>query len=833
MDEGVDLEATIAGRPAAVLQLQRAVGNRATLRTLDGAGTDGVTPPVRVGAADDQAEHAADELAERALRQMGSRPGSGLWEGRTNHDDVHRSAASSGRAGAFDADPAVARRLTSRLGRGTPLPGGVRQPLERGFGASFADVRIHADSEAGQLADSLGADAFTQGRDIFFGASQFRPDAPEGQTLLAHELAHVVQNRGTLRRKLRGASAAVTELGGQVAHRGRKERMFNKGDDYTRITEMLGAYEKREAKVVAKGKLGKDDKKWMLEKLADITRLIDRWLQQNDALALADQKVRAKRGREVVSAGEAFREAAVNGDVQAMAEAEKKLAGDESERRVGALKLLRPRLAAERQDLMSNNYIARAGFDDSKLSGGSAWNKDDAVGGAQNRLDKVEYQGGQQGFFIADRPNPTSQADGATLSGIEKFNPNQGARSVASSRLATLFGADVITKVEFATHSTATRAKGIPHAAKKARMGVVSDKAEGTEGYQIRLARNQGERSEYEEQRGSNVVVDMDDPELQRSLNVLQMIDYISRQLDRHAGNFYIATDTRGKVTGITGIDLDVSFGARYNDGGNIAPRDHFVGVPELADAAFRAKVLSVTPQEIRACLDGLISKDEVDATIERFTHLCKVLTEMDPQKIVQAGGWGAGTAKEQGMDSSYLGKLQLTTIKFEFLDKAGPLLVPMQGLSFEQPAIMNALTDLVESGALSPGQALGLLSELVTHVVADPEFVTMRRRAQDARDDDDRAREAVLELAAKQKSLLQNGDDDGMLLLEVDMMAADLEKETTAVMAKSADKSYEEAVKTYVKMMSDIAVMLARRQTRAMVAPKRRLTNEKQPAKV
>lgn len=56
-------------------------------------------------------------------------------------------------------------------------------------------VRIHTDARAALLAHQLDARAFTVGRDVYFGSGQFDPVRPEGQALLAHELAHAMQAR--------------------------------------------------------------------------------------------------------------------------------------------------------------------------------------------------------------------------------------------------------------------------------------------------------------------------------------------------------------------------------------------------------------------------------------------------------------------------------------------------------------------------------------------------------------------------------------------------------------------------------------------------------------
>jgi hypothetical protein len=76
---------------------------------------------------------------------------------------------------------------------GRPLDGASRALMEARFGRDFADVRVHADGRAAESARTLGANAFTAGRHIGFGQDRFRPTTTEGRRLLAHELAHVVQ----------------------------------------------------------------------------------------------------------------------------------------------------------------------------------------------------------------------------------------------------------------------------------------------------------------------------------------------------------------------------------------------------------------------------------------------------------------------------------------------------------------------------------------------------------------------------------------------------------------------------------------------------------------
>jgi hypothetical protein len=69
--------------------------------------------------------------------------------------------------------------------------------MEPRFGHSFADVRIHADARAAESAAAVSAHAYAVGRDVVFGAGKYAPESADGRRLIAHELAHVVQQSST------------------------------------------------------------------------------------------------------------------------------------------------------------------------------------------------------------------------------------------------------------------------------------------------------------------------------------------------------------------------------------------------------------------------------------------------------------------------------------------------------------------------------------------------------------------------------------------------------------------------------------------------------------
>ena len=79
-----------------------------------------------------------------------------------------------------------------------PLEPGTRTFMESCFGHNFSQVRVHADTQASESARSIDALAYTVGRDIVFASGHYSPDTPSGQYLLAHELAHVMQQGNVL-----------------------------------------------------------------------------------------------------------------------------------------------------------------------------------------------------------------------------------------------------------------------------------------------------------------------------------------------------------------------------------------------------------------------------------------------------------------------------------------------------------------------------------------------------------------------------------------------------------------------------------------------------------
>ena len=101
--------------------------------------------------------------------------------------------------------------------------------MERGFGRDFGDVRIHTDSLATESAQAVDAVAYAAGNDVVFANGQYAPGSPQGRRLLAHELAHVVQQAYGPPRLARQQKVAQYETRGIAIDRAQMERAAHIG----------------------------------------------------------------------------------------------------------------------------------------------------------------------------------------------------------------------------------------------------------------------------------------------------------------------------------------------------------------------------------------------------------------------------------------------------------------------------------------------------------------------------------------------------------------------------------------------------------------------------
>lgn len=113
--------------------------------------------------------------------------------------------------------PADPSWIGAALGSGQPLSGTVRARMEGVFGTSLGGVRLHADPTAARVSQRLHAHAFAIGPHVAFAEGEFQPGTPAGDALLAHELAHVVQQGSADGGSVRARRTALDGHGASAA----------------------------------------------------------------------------------------------------------------------------------------------------------------------------------------------------------------------------------------------------------------------------------------------------------------------------------------------------------------------------------------------------------------------------------------------------------------------------------------------------------------------------------------------------------------------------------------------------------------------------------------
>ncbi|HMG47956.1 MAG TPA: DUF4157 domain-containing protein [Allosphingosinicella sp.] len=196
-------------RPLArgVLQRKCACGAEAsggTCASCEGKEQSRLQRKLSIGSSNDALEHEADRVAQQVLSMRAP-------------TEINRAPPTIQRAAPPAApSPEVPESVHRTLGgSGRPLDAPVRRDMEQRMGRDFSQVRVHQGGDAEQSARDVGALAYTVGSDIVFGREQFAPKTNDGRRLLAHELTHVVQQRGddhsrshVVQRQAVGAAAA-------------------------------------------------------------------------------------------------------------------------------------------------------------------------------------------------------------------------------------------------------------------------------------------------------------------------------------------------------------------------------------------------------------------------------------------------------------------------------------------------------------------------------------------------------------------------------------------------------------------------------------------------
>lgn len=196
-----------------------------------------IQPKLAIGRQDDVFEAEADRVADHVMGAAPKKPHCSscgdpkkpqLAKKETDDEPEYETpavqtehhgaapAASAQRKSAGDAaahDDTFAPSLVHQVlgGGGRPLDSGVRSFMEPRFGRDFSHVRVHTGDDAARSATAIEAHAYTAGRDIVFAAGQYDGASNAGRRLIAHELAHVVQQgSGAPTRIRRAINTSVT-----------------------------------------------------------------------------------------------------------------------------------------------------------------------------------------------------------------------------------------------------------------------------------------------------------------------------------------------------------------------------------------------------------------------------------------------------------------------------------------------------------------------------------------------------------------------------------------------------------------------------------------------
>jgi Domain of unknown function (DUF4157) len=665
-------------RSNGLIDLQKHVGNRAVVSVIQ-------AQALRVGSANDPAEHEADEVARQVLAHV-----RGL-DVEAKSDDEPLSVRRRGVDGAAPAgvnhgpegglvDPEVSAQIERARAGGSSLSPEIRGPLESAFGADFSSVQLHTGDHAEQLNRSLNAAAFTTGTDVFFGKGAYQPGTAAGDELLAHELTHVVQQSGAAERKVHRSLV--------------RDRVFS-DVEFVQNTE-------------APREGGGEDRTWttLLAQLKELEKKHNSLNTATTKLASPDSFEQRFAGRQrnlktVVKAGEDI----VNGIPYVITQAEGFVASEEAktsgvgnkvkgifkgkaDKRRKATRLdqvrtlliqlerrrdqLRVETEKHRFDLvnMKKQEInaqgegpeqKQAAMDEARHGTFGMYKgrvNDAKFGeGAMGSVAQVDYKDEKgdlfKGVFKAEPDRLGDNDGGMSGLGTNAESPNLSLRAVAASRLNELLGMKVIPRTELAFHeqfgfgqvmalaggkSPKTKTKIEIKDADPQKIAAIEQVLQNEEkqfGPQSKLVKKQainGQVTHFLEE-SITFETDWDHPILKRELANLQLLDGLIGNIDRHCENYFIQVDAFGNPIGVLGIDNDLTFARDHNDPTEVAFfQGHHAGMPPAVDRYVAEKFCAVTEAQVRSAVKGLLTGVEIGSLVVRLKTIQDRLNATGPK---------------------------------------------------------------------------------------------------------------------------------------------------------------------------------------------------------
>ncbi|BAN01347.1 eCIS core domain-containing protein [Ilumatobacter coccineus] len=572
-----------------------------------------------VGPASDPFEREADAVADSVVRRL-----SGGSSAATTAPDavdhparptrVQRSATIGAAGGTVDND--TDRAIQSSRGGGSALPVEARAKMEHAFGADFGQIRVHQGARAAELSDRIQAKAFTVGRDVYFRDGMPDVGTASGQHLLAHELTHTIQQGSVSQRRDTDGAADVRRTADTTVQRlmptkkwvenavgpaiDDKKTLFGGLKEKSKLYKPILARLQAVDNWLRRTKFAHDDPAAADKQLATYNFFLDDL--EKALLAFITHKGKQRRPSHDIKKKLAYMQSLL-GQIGR----ERVVAAESSRSYQRGIDMGATWMGVVMNASSGAELAAPAAVDLRHATEG------DSFGGGINQVTQYTKSGVMSGFKEQQgAPKRSSEmteieqmTEGATTYAFEDFDmpfdrdPEMAKRDVAMARLDQLLRGGVIARAELAF-------KGV-------KSGSIMDWSTGKKAADVK-----GQ-------------VQADDPELQRLMSRMQMIDIIAMQADRHAGNFMLHVES-GRVVGLTGIDNDLSFGKRTAiDKG----RQEFNPLQKYVDKDMAERILRLDPNDLRWALGALLSPGEITAALKRLELLKVKLKE-----VQSAGGF-------------------------------------------------------------------------------------------------------------------------------------------------------------------------------------------------
>lgn len=561
----------------------------------------------------------------------------------------------------------------------------IMQKFGSGMNADFSNVKIHTDTQADQMCKDMGARAFTNKKDIYFGKGEYKPNTKEGQKVIAHELVHTIQQ-----------GAVNTNTG--ISTVGQSSDYAQMLPDAETVRGMMGdsknsLYHKLEKSIEhineeVKNTISsnKEQNKTLYSSISKIyiqaIDIMKKYIKSNDG-----HRAWFREGKKKHEARKAMTEKLLEqAEIELVALAHVLFDSPQEG------KTVMEALAGETRMMT---------LEDGQF-------EDTIMGGSMNQVYKYSTGDKKSGFFKpgikkGQKMNATLTSylsdAGIEIKDEENIADNFNKREVAMARLDSILGANVIGGARMAKISNNSSLEGKEYIdTRKNNMkrtfnvgagetGVLMDAAKGgtikaynwdmpifdrskvEKGnwgivcsgltYSQRAGRKEKEEAIIREgrkhitnrklkaEKETDTTLKASDPNFQRDMSRLHIMDALSGNIDRHVGNFLVDIDENGNYKNLTGIDNDISFGNRHEI--IKEAKGKYTGLPGemYMDEEICNRIDALEESQIRYLLMDLLTEDEISALWSRIVEMKGYIDRMRKKNYL-IKDWNEETAKQQ-----------------------------------------------------------------------------------------------------------------------------------------------------------------------------------------